>query len=50
MKIGGMWDGEKRVGGEVASIEEWLNMLRDQCGVLREAESDLPTANGTAEP
>ena len=50
VKVGGTWDGEKRVGGEVVTIKAWLDMLRDQWGVPREAESGLPAANGTAEP
>lgn len=28
VKIGGTWDGEARVGGEVVTIEAWLNLLR----------------------
>jgi tetratricopeptide (TPR) repeat protein len=42
VKVGGTWDGEKRVEGEVVTIEAWLDSLRDLWGVAK------PTANDTA--
>ncbi|KAE9369344.1 hypothetical protein N431DRAFT_380216 [Stipitochalara longipes BDJ] len=35
VKIGGTWDGERRIGGETVSIEAWLDLLKDQWGVAK---------------
>ncbi len=44
VKVGGTWDGQGRVGGEVVTIEEWLNLLRDEWGVPRALASDKAAA------
>jgi tetratricopeptide (TPR) repeat protein len=49
VKVGGTWDGEVRVGGEVVTIEAWLDSLRDEWGVPRAVASDGATAAITDE-
>ena len=44
MKIGGTWDGEARVGGEVVTIEACLDLLRDAWGAPRVGTNENPTA------
>jgi tetratricopeptide (TPR) repeat protein len=44
VKIGGTWDGEARVGGEVVTIEAWLDLLRDAWGVPRVRTNENLTA------
>ncbi len=46
VKVGGEWDGQGRVGGEVVTIDAWLNSLRDQWGIPRPVADEKPSANG----
>lgn len=41
VKVGGTWDGEKRVDGEIVTIETWLDSLRDQWGVVKPAATEV---------
>ena len=48
VKVGGIWDGEQRQGGEVVTIEAWLDSLRDQWGVVKpaaEAATEITAAS-----
>lgn len=40
VRIGGELVDGKRVGGQVVSVEEWLNALRDTWGIPREVKND----------
>lgn len=44
MKIDRTWDGQGSVVGQVVSIEQWLNLLRDKWGIPRAVLSDHAAA------
>lgn len=40
VRVGGAMEDGKRIGGEIVSIEEWLDMIREQWGIKRSSEEE----------
>ena len=42
VKIGGEFRDGARVGGEIVTIEEWLDLVRDDCGIPKPKKQQQP--------